>query len=54
MDLFGIVSDGLRYREVEMFMVVPSKPLKMDFTYASNKQIELSDDEDDMEDANEE
>ena len=28
-----------------MFMVVPLKPLKLDFTYASNKPIKLFDDE---------
>ena len=31
MDVFGLVLDGLRYIEVEMFMVVPPKPLKIDF-----------------------
>ena len=50
MDVFRMVSDGLRYRDVEMFMVVPPKPLKIDFIYAANKPIQLSDDEDDMDD----
>ena len=37
MDVFGMVSDDLRNREVEMFMVVSPKPLEMDFTYVANK-----------------